>query len=89
MDLTTGVIGWQLIPRFAETPEAGWLAAQAYEYGFALSYPDEAEHITGFTYEPWRYRYIGRAAMDWQRSGLTVVEFLRAHASTSAAVTGR
>ena len=31
----------------------------AYKYGFILRYPKDKEHITGFKYEPWHYRYVG------------------------------
>lgn len=32
----------------------------AHKYGFILRYPKGKEHITGFKYEPWHYRYIGK-----------------------------
>lgn len=35
-----------------------WLAANAGEYGFSLSYPEGATAKTGYIYEPWHYRYI-------------------------------
>jgi len=44
------------------TPEAAWLAGNAHRFGFALSYPDGFEEITGYGYEPWHFRYIGREA---------------------------
>ena len=31
-----------------------------YEYGFILRYPKDKEDITGISYEPWHYRYVGR-----------------------------
>jgi len=37
-----------------------WLSANAYKYGFILRYPEGREHITGYSYEPWHYRYVGR-----------------------------
>jgi len=36
-----------------------WLAQNAHEYGFTLSYPKGSEPITGFRYEPWHHRYVG------------------------------
>ena len=38
----------------------GWLSQHAYEYGFILRYPQGTEGITGYQYEPWHYRYVGR-----------------------------
>jgi len=31
-----------------------------YKYGFILRYPKVKENITGFKYEPWHYRYVGK-----------------------------
>lgn len=36
-----------------------WLADNAYKYGFILRYPEGKENITGTSYEPWHYRYVG------------------------------
>ena len=44
-----------------ETTEAyKWMAKNAYKYGFILRYPKGKEHITGYMYEPWHYRYVGK-----------------------------
>lgn len=37
-----------------------WLSKNAYKYGFILRYPEGKEQITGYTFEPWHYRYVGR-----------------------------
>ena len=39
-----------------------WLMEHSWEYGFVLRYPEEKSEITGIIYEPWHYRYVGRAA---------------------------
>lgn len=36
-----------------------WLAENAYRYGFILRYPRGKEKVTGTSYEPWHYRYVG------------------------------
>ena len=36
-----------------------WLIDNTEKHGFVLSYPDGQEEITGYTFEPWHYRYIG------------------------------
>ncbi|MDE6686798.1 MAG: M15 family metallopeptidase [Lachnospiraceae bacterium] len=36
-----------------------WLAENAYKYGFILRYPQGKEEITGISYEPWHFRYVG------------------------------
>ncbi len=62
---------------FAQTEQGLWLAENAYKYGFAMSYPHNKEHITGYIFEPWHYRYIGvAAAREWKESGKTLKEYL-------------
>ncbi|HPU01697.1 MAG: M15 family metallopeptidase [Firmicutes bacterium] len=62
---------------FGETPQGKWLAENAHLFGFAMSYPKRMEHITGYIYEPWHFRYIGvEMAEKWKESGLTLCEFL-------------
>ncbi|MFO7951624.1 MAG: M15 family metallopeptidase [Bacillota bacterium] len=63
---------------FAYTEQGEWLAENAQLYGFALSYPENKEKVTGYIYEPWHYRYIGvDAAKEWKESGLTLKEYLK------------
>lgn len=61
---------------FANTAEFRWLKDHAAEYGFILRYPDGLEYITGFSYEPWHYRYVGvEAAQQIVSEGLTFDEY--------------
>lgn len=48
-------------PCFAGTPEGQWIAKHAYQYGFIIRYPEEGQKITGYIYEPWHLRYVGKA----------------------------
>lgn len=52
---------------FASQPAGRWLAEHAWRHGFSLSYPDGYEEVTGYSYEPWHFRYIGRAAARLER----------------------
>lgn len=45
-----------------QTPEQKWLMDNCYKYGFILRYPAEKSDITGISYEPWHYRYVGKNA---------------------------
>jgi zinc D-Ala-D-Ala carboxypeptidase len=62
---------------FAGTKEANWLADHAAEYGYILRYLKGKESITGYQYEPWHIRYVGKdiakAIMD---KGITLEEYL-------------
>ncbi len=44
---------------FINTPAGQWLYKHAYEYGFIMRYPNGKEDVTGYSYEPWHYRYVG------------------------------
>ena len=62
---------------FYKSKQGKWLCNNAAQYGFILRYPRLKEHITGISYEPWHYRYVGtEAAMIIKQSGLCLEEFL-------------
>lgn len=37
-----------------------WLKDNSYKYGFILRYPSGKENITGKSYEPWHFTYVGK-----------------------------
>ncbi len=45
---------------FAGTPEALWLEKNCYRFGFILRYPEGKTDETGYAFEPWHFRYVGR-----------------------------
>ncbi len=62
---------------FGETEAGKWLAANAHKYGFILRYPKEKEDITGYQYEPWHFRYVGKdVASKIFGQNLTYEEYL-------------
>lgn len=62
---------------YGNTPEGKWLAEHCWEYGFLLRYPKNSESITGYIYEPWHVRYLGKSTAKLVHdSGLTLEEFL-------------
>lgn len=73
-------LDYQVLDREQEnTRENEWLRRNCAEYGFILRYPEEAEAITGISYEPWHFRYVGKeAAEDITRQGITLEEYLGA-----------
>lgn len=66
---------------FAKETSAGkWLAANAWRYGFIMSYPLNKLAKTCYAYEPWHYRYVGiEEAAAIRSSGLTLREWLWRH----------
>lgn len=52
---------------FGDTAAGKWLYNNAGDYGFSLSYPEGSEHITGYMFEIWHYRYISRTGTLMQK----------------------
>lgn len=45
---------------FADGETYAWLKEHCYEFGFILRYPLNKENITGYDFESWHYRYVGK-----------------------------
>ena len=75
-DLTSASNGYGL-EGFDKTPEGKWIASNCWRYGFIISYPPGKEPVTGYAYEPWHVRWVGKdVAAKVQASGLTLHEYL-------------
>ena len=60
-----------------QTAVQQWLMEHSWEYGFILRYPNGESETTGIIYEPWHYRYVGRAnAKKIYESGLCLEDYL-------------
>lgn len=63
---------------FGETEAGKWLAENAHKYGFILRYPKDKEEITGYQYEPWHFRYVGKeVATEIYEQQTTYEEYLQ------------
>ncbi len=61
---------------FAESDTYKWLTENCTDYGFILRYPEGKEEITGYAFEGWHYRYVGKdLAKKVEKSGLTFDEY--------------
>ncbi|SDK76629.1 M15 family metallopeptidase [Lacicoccus qingdaonensis] len=77
MDVTSESVGYELLESFGETAEGGWVKNNAHVYGFIIRYHEGKEDITGYMYEPWHLRYVGKElAHDIKESGLTYEEYI-------------
>ncbi len=66
----------QLEACFGETAEGTWLAENMARYGFILRYLPGRDSVTGYVYEPWHLRYIGKdLAEKVMTSGQTLEEY--------------
>ena len=62
---------------FGETKEGKWLEKNCWKYGFIIRYPKSKESVTGYMYEPWHVRYLGKdTAKKVYDSGLCLEEYL-------------
>ncbi|MCR4923558.1 MAG: M15 family metallopeptidase [Lachnospiraceae bacterium] len=62
---------------FEATKQGQWLRENCAKYGFILRYPKEKEYITGITYEPWHFRYVGRDnALYMTENSLVLEEYI-------------
>ncbi len=78
IDFSSGEINDGLSGTFASTKASKWLADNAWKYGFVIGYPAGYESVTGYMYESWHYRYIGKTnAQDMVNSGMILELYLR------------
>lgn len=70
--------GGPLVQDFQYDPAGIWLWENAYKFGFIQRFPAGKEHITGYMFEPWHYRYIGveHASNFGPNHSLTLEEYL-------------
>ncbi|WP_329382848.1 M15 family metallopeptidase [Anaerofustis butyriciformans] len=60
MDVSTKEVNYQLVESLGDTPAGKWLEENCYKYGFIIRFPENKEKITGYSYEPWHIRYVGK-----------------------------
>ena len=76
-DVSSPSVNYNLVQAYGTTEEGKWLAANAHRYGFIIRYEEGKEGITGYEYEPWHLRYVGKdAAAEIHRQGVTLEEYL-------------
>lgn len=62
---------------FKYTDAYKWLCNHMDKYGFIIRYPKGKEHITGYEYEPWHLRYVGKdAAKEIKDKNITLEEYI-------------
>lgn len=59
-----------------QTPDNQWMRENCWKYGFIVRYPDNKTSVTGISYEPWHFRYVGKEAAAFLRNNnMTLEEF--------------
>ena len=76
MDISARSVNLNLVGEFGNTVEGKWLSENAHRFGFILRYPKWEEKITGYIYEPWHFRYVGKkAATEIYKNKWTLEEY--------------
>lgn len=73
---------------FDLTPAGQWIYKHGEEYGWSLSFPKGYEDVTGYRWECWHFRYIGKTACDFQKKWFSdiqqfMLEFIDAWKTTN------
>lgn len=78
MDVSSRSVNLEITEEFGETKEGIWVRDNAHRAGFIIRYPKNKESLTGYQYEPWHLRYVGKekAAIIYEND-LTLEEFFQ------------
>ena len=60
IDISCSSIQGMLSDKFGDTKEGKWVSDNCYKYGFIIRYPKNKSNVTGYGYEPWHIRYVGK-----------------------------
>ncbi len=86
-----GIAPWD-VADWGTTKAGAWMRANAWKYGFVLSYPKGKTSVTCYIYEPWHWRYVGRERAEQireQRPDPARIPVARAdHAAADAPAAG-
>ena len=76
LDVSCPSLDFELEESFSDTTEGKWLKTHAPIHGFILRYPKRKEHITGYPFEPWHIRFVGKTlSLYLSLTGLTLEEY--------------
>ena len=73
VDIDNGVLPYD---SFEKSNSYKWMLDNSYKYGFIERYPRDKEDITGYIYEAWHYRYVGKKIAKYIHDyGITFDEY--------------
>ncbi len=76
IDVSAKSVAYRLDQSFGDTKEGRWLAKNAHLHGFIIRYPYGKSDITGYSYEPWHIRFVGKAVATYlYENKLTMEEY--------------
>lgn len=76
IDISARSVSYLLDKNFGKTKEGKWVAKNAHKYGYIVRYPEGKSKITGYHYEPWHIRYVGKELATYlYKHKLTLEEY--------------
>ncbi len=73
IDIDDGIVNYT---DFEQSKSFKWMQENAHKYGFILRYPKDKSEITGYTYESWHYRYVGKKIASYiKKHNITFDEY--------------
>jgi len=76
MDITCSKASFSLSESFGDIDEGIWVKENAHKYGFIIRYPKGKEEITGYNYEPWHLRFVGKNTANYiYENDITLEEY--------------
>ena len=62
---------------FTDDATSAWLKNNAWKFGFVIRFPSGKEQVTGYSYESWHFRFVGRYhAQKIASAGITLEEYI-------------
>ena len=75
VDVSVPAQGCAIMQCFGDTVGGKWIAENSWRFGYIVRYEQGTSEITGFTYEPWHLRFIGKPlAKMYHESGMNTLE---------------
>lgn len=74
MDVSIKSIDLKLVTSFSTSKEGIWLSENAYKFGYIIRYPLGKEKQTGYEYEPWHIRYVGKDLAKYLQDNDMILE---------------
>lgn len=78
IDVSADSVNCTIEESFGRSAEGKWLKKNCQKYGFIIRYPKNKTKITGYSYEPWHIRYVGRNLAKYlKKNKLTLEEYYK------------
>lgn len=75
VDVSVPAQGCAIMQCFGDTDAGKWLAENSWKHGFIIRYEEDTTSITGYTYEPWHLRFVGKEiAALYAKNGIQTFE---------------